>query len=171
MKIKVLFILVVFCLASSLLAMHRPDPGPRKNKRTRHELETEQVQKRTSARVATRELKNLLSDYARLRIPHNELIKRVNDLLERGADINAQKVNGDTALIIFANLGLINGVTKLLKLGADINIQNQQGMTALMFAVAQDNATMIKLLLDAKANPNIADNDGDTALLLAVKDG
>lgn len=48
-------------------------------------------------------------------------------LLDAGADINAQKLSGDTVIMVAAKLGQFDLVYKLLERGADFTITNKQG--------------------------------------------
>ena len=57
-------------------------------------------------------------------------------LLEKGANINARKGDGNTALHAASFLGRADAVELLLKRGADVNIRNNQGGSAM------DNATL-----------------------------
>ncbi len=57
-------------------------------------------------------------------------------LMEKGADINARKGDGNTALHAAAFLGRTEAVELLLKHDADVNIRNNQGGSAM------DNATL-----------------------------
>ena len=58
----------------------------------------------------------------------------IEDLLDRGADIEAQKDNGDTALMAASSRGGVAVVELLLDRGADIDVRNDDGWTALMVA-------------------------------------
>ncbi len=48
-------------------------------------------------------------------------------LLDRGADIDAQRLSGDTAIIVAARLGQFDLVYELLERGADFTIRNKNG--------------------------------------------
>jgi len=69
--------------------------------------------------------------------------------LAKGADVNAQNEDGDTALMFAAGNGHIEIVQELLAKGADVNAKDRYGKTALMWAdqVFQGNENIVQLLL------------------------
>lgn len=79
-------------------------------------------------------------------------------LLDGGADINAINNNGTTPLCSAKNIGLI---TFLLENGADPNIRDNRGNTALHKAMSGEHAS---LLINYGANPNAMNDAGSTPL-------
>ena len=73
-------------------------------------------------------------------------IKRVQNLLDSGVDINAQIYNGDTALIVASKLNHIDVVQLLLDRGADPNIENKLGQTASTLALMNEHYDCVILL-------------------------
>jgi hypothetical protein len=92
-------------------------------------------------------------------------------LLDRGADIDAQNRDGETALILAADRDLLNMVKALLDRGADINHQDKRGETALTRAARMDNAEVVALLLERGADPALENKRGQTALSIALHSG
>jgi serine/threonine-protein phosphatase 6 regulatory ankyrin repeat subunit B len=94
-------------------------------------------------------------------------------LLENGADVNAEKNKGTTALMHAASDNNPEIAALLLKSGANVNTEDDQGMTALMFAAAfNNNPEAVALLLENGANVNAGNNRGTTALMrAAARDG
>jgi uncharacterized protein len=79
-------------------------------------------------------------------------INTMHVLLDRGAKVNAQDEDGDTALAYAAIRGApIGAVKELLNKSADVNIHNKGGKTALMLARDQKKGEIIKLLKQAGA--------------------
>jgi len=76
--------------------------------------------------------------------------KAVNMLLDYGANINQQNVNGNTLLHSAARGYLFEWGPKIVKIllerGADINIRNNEGMTVLDEAQDNDEREIIELL-------------------------
>ena len=73
-------------------------------------------------------------------------------LIDAGADINAQRSNGVTALMIAAQqTGNLEKVKLLIKAGADINARDNTGNTVLSFAKKIEDNEIIKLLIKAGA--------------------
>lgn len=106
------------------------------------------------------------------------LIRAMNDeicslLIDAGADVNAQRSNGVTALMITS--GIWGGLAKievLIKEGANVNALDENGKTALMYAAEiSGNLDKIKRLIEAGSDINAKDNVGNTALSFAKKIG
>lgn len=91
-----------------------------------------------------------------------------NNLIQIGADLNAQDNNGATALIIAVDQNNQDAINVLIQAKADLNIQDNNGATALMVAVDRNNQDAITALIQAEANLNVQDNNGITALIIAV---
>merc|ERR1712029_908277 len=103
----------------------------------------------------------------------------VKELLDRGADIEAQSMGGGTALHIAAGSNHLDVVKELLDRGANQDAQDDDGETALHRAVrhykelfawleCEDaNLNVIKELLERGANALTKNVDGRTALELA----
>jgi len=85
---------------------------------------------------------------------------------EKGANLNIQNEEGETALMIASGGDYTDIVRLLIEAGANLNIQNEDGKTALMFA---SNTDIVRLLIEAGANLNLQNNDGHTALITATK--
>jgi ankyrin repeat protein len=85
-------------------------------------------------------------------------------LINAGADVNAQKTNGDTALIMATLRNNQEMVADLLRAKADPNIRNGNDISALDVAVAnmwrirgsKQNIPIIRMLLAAGAKPDSA---------------
>lgn len=97
-------------------------------------------------------------------------ITRANDLLDAGADVNANR-NGSTALMWASNGGHIDIVKLLLDRGSDPNLKDEYSSAALIEASRFGFTEIVKLLLDHGADPNIRDNDGGGALIWAASNG
>lgn len=91
----------------------------------------------------------------------NALLKLL--LSTPGIDVDAQKVDGDTALRLAVMNNQVESTRLLLEAGANPNIQNGDGNTPLIRAVAQGYTEITKLLLEHGANPHIRNNQLWTA--------
>ena len=101
-------------------------------------------------------------------------VKQVQELLKKGADVNAKDGHGSPALVLAAESDY-RGRTELMKLllekGADVNAKTKGGWTALMEAALRGHVELVKLLLDKGADVNATDRDGATALITAAGRG
>ena len=70
-------------------------------------------------------------------------------LLQRGAEIDLQNSNGDTALMDAAGQGHERVVELLLQRGAEINLQDSDGDTALMDAAYDDQVYVDDRTIDS----------------------
>ena len=103
-------------------------------------------------------------------------IKKVENLLERGADINATGIQGDSPLTSSESCGLHDHLTEsrvqlielLIAKGAEVNHTDDDGTTALMYAARNGDTAAINALLKSGAAVNLADKDGETALMKAA---
>jgi len=87
-------------------------------------------------------------------------------LIRKGANVNIQDIDGNTALHIACFFGEQETISILLKNKANPGIQNTQGQTPLMLIIPFTDPQLIKLLLqeDSAAFINIQDNNKFTAL-------
>jgi ankyrin repeat protein len=99
-------------------------------------------------------------------------LKQVQELLKKGADVNAKDEHGRPVLVLAAESDR-RGRTKMVKLllekGADVNAKDQSGRTPLMKATETGSLEMVKLLLDKGADVNVKDERGETALKRAYR--
>ncbi|MGA3125615.1 MAG: ankyrin repeat domain-containing protein [Candidatus Korobacteraceae bacterium] len=94
----------------------------------------------------------------------------VQQLLQKGAHIEARDPHGNTALAWAAKYGRTEVVKLLLDRGANIEAKDGDGWTPLMVAAVHGNTNVVKLLLDKGANI-AAKYNGETALFMAAGSG
>jgi len=82
----------------------------------------------------------------------------LNYMLGRGARPDAGDRQGNTPLVLAAQLGWYDGAESLLARRANPNLGNSRGETPLIFAVQRRDLPMVRLLLQHRANPNQTDN-------------
>ena len=99
---------------------------------------------------------------------HKEAVQK---LLDRGADVNAQDYDGDTALHGAAQSGNVEIIDMLLAKGANLNTKNKVGGTPLMWAAVYGHEEAARRLLEHGANASLKDADGMTARDWAVMNG
>jgi FOG: Ankyrin repeat len=91
------------------------------------------------------------------------ILKRRDDLwlrflLAKGANPDLRDKEGNTPLIICAQLGFPEGTTALIGNNANVNLTNNSGETPLIVAVQRRDIVNVRLLLGAGANPKIVDH-------------
>jgi len=79
-------------------------------------------------------------------------VATVQQLLDKGANIEAKENNGYTALMWAAEHGYVEAVKLLLDKGANIEAKDQYGNTALVEAVEENKEEVVKLLLSKGAD-------------------
>ena len=82
-------------------------------------------------------------------------INVMQDMLAKGADINAPDKLQKTALMIASERGCMKGVQLLLDKGANVNARDNLGGTALMMAAMRGSEDIVRILLDKGADVNI----------------
>ncbi|MDD9867616.1 MAG: ankyrin repeat domain-containing protein, partial [Verrucomicrobiales bacterium] len=97
-----------------------------------------------------------------------QLVKR---LFNNGADVNAEQVDGMTALhwAAYHDNAALGG--RLLKKGANASVKNRYGITPLHLACLNGNAQLIGTLIEHGADPDDSINGGETALMTAARTG
>ncbi len=88
-----------------------------------------------------------------------------------GADVNAVRTDGSSALLYAAYQGDVELVKALLDKGANPNLRNEYGAFPLSEAVQQGSQVIIDLLLSHKADANLGNVEGETALMVAARAG
>ena len=85
-------------------------------------------------------------------------------LFENGSDIDQQRNNGTTPLMIASSFGHIEVCKFLLKNGAIIDLKDGDGENALFYAVRQKKYDICKLLIQHGIDMNIVSKDGKSIL-------
>jgi ankyrin repeat protein len=98
-------------------------------------------------------------------------IEKINDCIDKGADINVRDELGDTSLIGASIENCIDIVELLLKRGANPDLKGRAGFTALIAACVVGHYNIVKKLLEGGANINITEERGLTALDFAEDRG
>jgi len=95
-------------------------------------------------------------------------VRKVRELLDRGADVNARDEDGVTPLHYAAYYGFLDAARLLLDRGADVNARDEFGGTPLHYAAGSGHVNVVRLLLDRGADVNARDEDGVTPLHYAA---
>ncbi len=133
-----------------------------------------------------KDIKNILLSYGAIEnVPYNYYndkefiiaasrnnIKKVQNLINAGTNVNAVEKEGNTALIIAAIIGRTDIVKELINAGADLNLkENLVGNTALIAAARFGHLDIVKELIKAGADINAKTISEETALNLAADKG
>ncbi|KIW25710.1 hypothetical protein, variant [Cladophialophora immunda] len=99
-------------------------------------------------------------------------IEVVEQLLNKGADLESKDVSGCTPLSLAADQGNQVVVQLLLEKSADLEVkEHSRNQTPLALAVENGHQAVVQLLLEKGAELEAKDNMGRTALWLAVQKG
>ncbi len=99
-------------------------------------------------------------------------LSSVRQLLQDGANVNEQQVDGTTALHWAVQANDADMTALLLNAGADAGARNRVGAPPLLSAAINGNSEILELLLNAGADPDMTVSaTGDTALMLAARTG
>ena len=94
---------------------------------------------------------------------------RVQEVLDRGANINVTDHKGKTALHRASQAGFLNVTQLLIDNGADLEIADHKGATPLFDASFYGRADTVRILVKNGADIEHADRRGDTALFAAAR--
>jgi ankyrin repeat protein len=97
--------------------------------------------------------------------------RKVESLIDQGADPNAHDRSGRTALLAAIDAAQNDLVPRLIDLGADVNLPAVNGWTPLMAAARRGQPDIVRELLATGANPEAQSHDGQTALTAGVEGG
>lgn len=106
---------------------------------------------------------------------YDENPEKIEQLLQRGVDVNIKDDEGLTPLMQVASFGEYEIAQILIRYGADVNMTSDEfipkGWTPLMFAIDQKFGDIARLLLQHGADVNKPATNGETPLILAVQNG
>eukprot|EP00299_Pterocystis_sp_00344_P010951 c5029_g1_i1.p1 GENE.c5029_g1_i1~~c5029_g1_i1.p1 ORF type:complete len:158 (-),score=31.89 c5029_g1_i1:30-503(-) len=85
-------------------------------------------------------------------------------LLDFGAEVNTQNLDGWTPLHVVADRGYANVCQLLIKNGANVNIPTNTGRTPLHWAVYWGKLDCCRVLTESGANLGIKNDEGQTPL-------
>jgi ankyrin repeat protein len=97
-------------------------------------------------------------------------MSKVQDLIERGADVKAKGNEGATPLHVASWNNSVKTAKFLLDAGADLEANADYGTTPLHWASDNDSIETAKLLIEAGADVGAETYDGETPLDLAESD-
>lgn len=86
-----------------------------------------------------------------------DLVKCMNLLLVKGANINGTDRNASTPLMYACTGGHIELVRKLVNLNCDVNVQDTEGWSALFHAINGGYEEIVRILIEAKARVDLID--------------
>lgn len=96
----------------------------------------------------------------------------MQQLLQRGANVNRVDESGETLLMDAASRNLNESVQILLNAGAEIEARAEAtGNSALIFAALEGYINIVQILLDRNADIDARNNNGESALMLAAARG
>ena len=95
----------------------------------------------------------------------------LRELIDGGADVNAQANDGSTGLLWAAYHADPEMVQALLAAGADADAANDYGVTPLLQASRTGDTAVMQALLDGGADATLAHSQGETPLMAAARTG
>lgn len=107
-------------------------------------------------------------------IMNKESPEKIKELLEKGADVNAQTIIGlkhhtplMSAIAFYFDVDA-DIIKLLIDFGANVNARNEYGSTPLIFAAVQRNIEAIKILVKLGADIDAKNDNGNTPLICAT---
>jgi ankyrin repeat protein len=95
----------------------------------------------------------------------------VSMLIDAGADVQVQGINGERPLHVAAEFGRVDVIALLLEAGAEVDAPDARGAAALSHAVFAQEPEAVRTLIEAGADVNVANDSGTRALDLACVQG
>lgn len=108
---------------------------------------------------------NVRDEQGRTALFYEMPLSFVDELLEKGVDIDARDNNGSTPFLSRIAESELAIAMELVKRGADINARDKDGKTALYYAKSPE---VVKKLLEAGADIEAKDYNGSTLLLYHI---
>ncbi|HBY05527.1 MAG: hypothetical protein UV38_C0001G0280 [candidate division TM6 bacterium GW2011_GWE2_42_60] len=99
----------------------------------------------------------------------NGSLLTIQNLIAKGADVNANTFLNVPYLIVAVERGDLNIVKELIEHGANINASDSYDKTALMYATEKENLVIIRYLCEKGAEIDIAGPNNETALFYAIQ--
>ena len=93
----------------------------------------------------------------------------VRSLLEAGAAVNTQNINGWSILAVACKYGCYKIAELLIQYGADVQLSTVDKYTPLMIACQNRHEDIAALLLRSNADPNLQNHKNQTSLMLACR--
>ncbi|KAF5281783.1 hypothetical protein FQR65_LT14530 [Abscondita terminalis] len=98
--------------------------------------------------------------------------ENVTILLEKGANVFAEDIGGNTCLHLAAACGDDDALMQtLLTKGLDVNKKNNDGDSCLQVAIENSSTKVVKMLLGMGGDPTTVSSSGRTSLLCAIENG
>ena len=98
-------------------------------------------------------------------------VERVKTLLQQGAKVNAQDVQGRSALLVATRANHIEVAQVLIQNGADVNLRDNIQDSAHLYAGAAGHVEILKMTLEAGADFKVPNRFGGNALIPACERG
>jgi len=98
-------------------------------------------------------------------------VEALRTMLEEGADVDARKRGGATALMAAAYRGHVEIVHLLLSKRAQVDVRAKGGYTALYLATQEGYVDIVRALLEAGADPDLQTKKGASALQVVAQQG
>jgi hypothetical protein len=95
----------------------------------------------------------------------------MDELLSKGADVNAKDDNGITSFGIAAMSADVPTIQRMLDMGADISARDNEGRTPLSWAVRGANSDVAELLVKKGADLYSKNSSGETMAYYALVEG
>ena len=95
----------------------------------------------------------------------------VQNLIDKGAEVDAADELGETSLYKAAGKGMMDVAQTLIDRGAKVNMTTEGGITPLHKAAVKGMKEMAQMLIDKGANVDMANERGETPLHMATENG
>ena len=96
-------------------------------------------------------------------------LQRMRSLLENGADVEAENVDGLRPIHLAVRTGLVELIELLIQHGANVDAADVYGNSSLHEAVSCHGLRVVQLLVEHGATVNVQNIDGKTLLHIAVE--